>query len=59
MSRDATPAAVLAGRARWCVVEGDALDVVRALRQARAIDAAWALVRFEIEVELGERRRVA
>jgi len=32
---------------------------LRAVRQARAIDAGWALVRFEIEVELGERRRVA
>jgi hypothetical protein len=31
VSRDATPEDVLAGRARWCVVEGDALDVVRAL----------------------------
>ena len=31
----------------------------RAVRQARAIEAAWALVRFELEVELGERRRVA
>ena len=31
----------------------------RAVRQARAIDSAWSLVRFEIEVELGERRRVA
>jgi hypothetical protein len=58
-NRDAIPADVLAGAARFAVVEGDALDVVRALRQARAIDAAWALVRFELEVELGERRRVA
>lgn len=32
---------------------------LRAVRQTRAIDAAWALVRFELEVELGERRRVA
>ena len=32
---------------------------LRAVRQARAIDAAWSLVRFELEVELGERRRVA
>lgn len=31
MSRAATPADVIAGTARWCVVEGDALDVVRAL----------------------------
>lgn len=29
----------------------------RAVRQARAIDAAWSLVRLELEVELGERRR--
>lgn len=31
MTRAATPADVIAGAARWCVVEGDALDVVRAL----------------------------
>jgi site-specific DNA-methyltransferase (adenine-specific) len=31
MSRAATPADVLSGAARWCVVEGDALDVVRTL----------------------------
>lgn len=34
----ATPDDVLAGRARWCVVEGDALDVVPAL-PAACIDA--------------------
>ena len=34
----ATPEDVLAGRARWCVVEGDALDVVPAL-PAACIDA--------------------
>lgn len=39
--------------------ETDADVRLRAVRQARAIDAAWALVRFELEVELGERRRVA
>ena len=27
----ATPADVLAGRARWCVVEGDCADVLRSL----------------------------
>jgi len=32
---------------------------LRAARRARAIDSAWALVRLELEVELGERRRVA
>lgn len=32
---------------------------LRAARRARAIDSAWALVRFELELELGERRRVA
>ena len=31
MSRSATPADVLAGRARWCVVERDALDVLASL----------------------------
>jgi DNA modification methylase len=31
VSRTATPADVLAGRARWCVVVGDALDVLRAM----------------------------
>ena len=31
MSRDATPADVLSGAARWCVVEGDALDVLPTL----------------------------
>ena len=31
MSRAATPADVIAGAARWCVAEGDALDVVRQL----------------------------
>ena len=31
MSRTATPADVIAGRARWCVVEGDALDVLPTL----------------------------
>ena len=31
MTRAATPADVIAGAARWCVVEGDALDVVRPL----------------------------
>lgn len=31
MTRAATPADVLAGRARWCVVEGDALAVLAAL----------------------------
>jgi site-specific DNA-methyltransferase (adenine-specific) len=31
VTRTATPADVLSGAARWCVVEGDALDVVRAL----------------------------
>ena len=30
-SHTATPADVLAGRARWCVVEGDCADVLRAL----------------------------
>lgn len=41
-------------------VTGTDADVrLRAARRARAIDAAWALVRLEIEVELGERRRVA
>ena len=38
VSRDATPADVLAGAARFAVVEGDALDVVRAL-PASCIDA--------------------
>ncbi len=33
-----TPADVIEGKARWCVVEGDALDVVRAL-PAACIDA--------------------
>ena len=28
MSRDATPADVLSGAARWCVVEGDALALL-------------------------------
>ena len=41
------------------VVTTDADVRLRAVRQARAIDSAWALVRFELEVELGERRRVA
>ena len=31
MSSTATPADVLAGNARWCVVEGDAAEVLRAL----------------------------
>ena len=31
MTRSATPADVLAGRARWCVVEGDALAVLASL----------------------------
>lgn len=31
MSRDATPADVIAGRARWCVVEGDNSDALAAL----------------------------
>ena len=34
MSRTATPADVLAGEARWCVVEGDALAVLAALPDA-------------------------
>jgi len=38
VTRAATPADVLAGRARWCVVEGDALDVVRTLT-AGCLDA--------------------
>lgn len=38
MSRAATPADVIAGRARWCVVEGDALDVVASL-PAACLDA--------------------
>lgn len=33
-----TPADVIEGKARWCVVEGDALDVVRAL-PAACVDA--------------------
>ena len=40
-------------------VSTDADVRARAVRQARAIDAAWSLVRLELEVELGERRRVA
>lgn len=51
--------AALGAHARLERAETDADVRLRALRQARAIDAAWALVRFEIEVELGERRRVA
>lgn len=31
MSRDATPADVLSGAARWCVVHGDAVEAMRAL----------------------------
>ena len=31
MSRNATPADVIEGRARWCVVERDALDVLASL----------------------------
>lgn len=51
--------AALLAHARLERVETDADVRLRAVRQARAIDSAWALVRFEIEVELGERRRVA
>lgn len=51
--------AALGAHARLERTETDADVRLRALRQARAIDSAWALVRFEIEVELGERRRVA
>ena len=40
-------------------VSTDADVRARAVRQARAIESAWDLVRFELEVELGERRRVA
>lgn len=37
VSRTATPADVLSGAARWCVVEGDALAVVtRRVREAVA-----------------------
>lgn len=38
MTRAATPADVLSNAARWCVVEGDALDVVRTL-PAGCLDA--------------------
>jgi hypothetical protein len=38
VTRAATPADVLSGVARWCVVEGDALDVVRTL-PAGCLDA--------------------
>lgn len=38
MSRAATPEDVLAGRARWCVVEGDALALLAALPDA-CVDA--------------------
>lgn len=38
MSAAATPADVLAGTARWCVVEGDALDALRAMPSA-SVDA--------------------
>lgn len=41
------------------VTSTDADVRLRAVRQARAIESAWDLVRFELEVELGERRRVA
>lgn len=34
MSATATPADVLAGNARWCVVEGDCADVLRAMPDA-------------------------
>lgn len=51
--------AALGAHARLERTETDADVRLRALRQARAIDSAWSLVRFELEVELGERRRVA
>ena len=38
MSAAATPADVLAGNARWCVVEGDCADVLRSLPDA-SVDA--------------------
>ena len=38
MSAAATPADVLAGDARWCVVEGDSADVLRAMPDA-SVDA--------------------
>lgn len=40
MSRDATPADVLAGAARWCVVEGDALALLASLPDA-SVNLAW------------------
>jgi len=48
VSRTATPADVLSGAARWCVVEGDALDVVPALPVA-SVDAVISDPPYGIE----------
>ncbi len=54
MSRTATPADVIAGAARWCVVEGDCLDVLRALTDA-SVDAVVTDPPYDERTHAGAR----
>lgn len=56
MSRSATPSDVLAGTARWCVVEGDSAAVMASLPE-RSVDHIITDPPYEAEAHKGARRQ--